>query len=226
MTCPCPTYRPAALPAWNGLGLLLHQSSALGAFGAWGTTQLTPHITLEALTRSGNADRLGLANTPSLGQNNALRNLSLRTLELLWAVFGGLTFSSGYRSPEVNAVAKGAHESQHMAGEAVDFKPVSGTSTDVAVYLWNHPEIPVDQVILYHPSRGGHVHVSLKINGTQRRQFLYAPQGRTDYVAWTPAGPKLSESKTGEEGSGASWIMYGAIAAAVFVGLRAYRGRL
>lgn len=192
-----------------------------GFVGAtWGASTstdlaLTPHITLHDLTASGNADRLGLANTPTINQTNSLRNLALRTLEPIWAAFGGLDFSSGYRSPEVNATVKGSHESQHMSGEATDFKPRTQTSEAVVRWLWAHPEVPVDQVILYHPSRGGHVHVSLKTSGTNRRQFLYAPAGSTEYVPWTPTGVGTVPT-TGEDSTLPAWgyvvVFVGAVA--------------
>lgn len=142
---------------------------------------------------------------------NALFLLASATLEPLRAkiasVVGanraGIRINSGYRSPERNAATAGSSStSQHMTGEAVDLAALNMSSLDVVTLLWNSPEIPVDQVILYAPERGGHVHVSYTVKRRNRRQFLYAPAGSTGYVAWSPGSSGSGGSGVAPSGGG------------------------
>lgn len=150
--------------------------------------QLSPHFSLEELTRSGEATRRGISNQPDATALANLTALATKVLEPIRALVGRMDITSGYRSPELNAAVDGASESQHMKGEAADFKAYYVGSPEVMQLIWDHKEIPIDQVILYDPSRGGHVHVSYSRSRSPRRQFLFAPAGSTGYVDWSPGG--------------------------------------
>lgn len=94
---------------------------------------------------------------------------------------GPLKVTSGYRSPEVNAAIGGSRTSDHMRGWAVDIKASRHTSPVLARMIVRSG-LPFDQMILYHPSRGGHVHLG---GGPRMRgQMLYAPAGTRGYTAW------------------------------------------
>lgn len=82
---------------------------------------LTPHFTLEELTASQSAARLGLDNTPPPPMIDALRRTA-QLLEQVRALLGKpILVSSGYRAPEVNRAVRGAANSAHMLGCAADF---------------------------------------------------------------------------------------------------------
>lgn len=68
---------------------------------------------------------------------------------------GRLLVTSGWRTPEENAVAGGEPRSQHLTGEAVDVVPLDCTQARAWELLTG---IEYDQAIVY-PQRG-HIHVS------------------------------------------------------------------
>lgn len=84
-------------------------------------TQLTEHFSLEELTFSSTAQRLGIDNTPSLEIISHLTTLAIG-LELVRKSLGfPLHIDSGYRCPELNKAVGGATDSAHMQGYAADF---------------------------------------------------------------------------------------------------------
>lgn len=108
---------------------------------------LTPHFTLDELTASQTAARLGLDNTPPPEMVAALK----RTAELLEEVRALLgkpvLVSSGYRSPAVNRAVGGAANSAHMLGCAADFSsPSFGSPIDICRAI-ARSDIAFDQLI-------------------------------------------------------------------------------
>lgn len=95
------------------------------------------YFTLEELTRSDTAMRLGLANTPAPEQ---VRNLELLISELLdplrsaWEArcraegWGSpaIRITSGFRSPALNRAVGGVPNSAHCSGCAADTVPANG----------------------------------------------------------------------------------------------------
>lgn len=84
--------------------------------------QLSPHFTLEELTRSQTATRLGLANVPSPIVVDNLK-LTAARLEQVRTALGGkpILIDSGFRSIAVNARVGSQSTSAHCKGLAVDF---------------------------------------------------------------------------------------------------------
>ncbi len=84
---------------------------------------LTNNFTLEELIHSEIADRNHVQNDPDPDVVERLTDLCKYVLQpcrdRLDAV---ITVTSGFRSPVVNALAKGALDSQHIKGEAADMK--------------------------------------------------------------------------------------------------------
>ena len=84
--------------------------------------KLSPHFTLEEMTVSDYAARLGLDNTP---QNEHLMNMRRLAafLESLRALLNKpISINSAYRSPKVNAAIRGSKTSQHCHGTAADIR--------------------------------------------------------------------------------------------------------
>ena len=84
-------------------------------------------FSLEEMTKSATAKRLGIDNTPS---DEIKKNLTLfidKVLDPIRERYGSpIRVSSGYRCKKLNDVVKGSKTSQHMKGEAADLVPIDG----------------------------------------------------------------------------------------------------
>lgn len=79
------------------------------------------YFTLDELTRSDTARRLGIDNRPAQRHIDSLRRLVDDVLDPLREAWGKpITVNSGYRCPELNRAVGGARASQHMLGQAAD----------------------------------------------------------------------------------------------------------
>lgn len=83
---------------------------------------LTRNFTLEELTESETATRKGLDNTPSPEVLGRLQFLASGLQEVRDYLSSPMFITSGYRSPKVNSAVGGSSKSQHIKGEAADFK--------------------------------------------------------------------------------------------------------
>lgn len=115
---------------------------------------LTLHFTLEELTRSVTASRLGIDNTPSADITARLIRLAADVLQPLREAFGRpIIVSSGYRCSALNKAVGGAVNSQHLSGEAADIHTLSDIPEDnkalfaTAVCLVRDGRIKVGQLI-------------------------------------------------------------------------------
>jgi len=107
---------------------------------------LTENFTLEELTVSDSAVRLGLDNTPNAEVTENLQKLA-EFLEQVRTLFGKpIHVNSAYRSPEVNAHVGGKPTSQHCKGQAADIK-VQGMTPDEVTKAIIDSDLPYDQVI-------------------------------------------------------------------------------
>ena len=139
--------------------------------------RLSLHFTLEEVTKSATALRLGIENKPNAEQIENLGRLARGILEPVRRQFGRpFSPSSEFRSPGekgLNAAIGSKPSSQHTKGEAVDFEIPGVPNLEVA--KWVHGHIRFDQLILefYEPEdpQSGWVHVSLKA-GNNRQQTL------------------------------------------------------
>lgn len=126
---------------------------------------LSPHFSLNELTKSQTAVRRGLKNQPNNTQIENLRRVALNILEPVRAHFGRpFSPSSGFRSQALNAAIGSKSTSQHTRGEAVDFEIPGVPNKKAAEWIRDHLEF--DQLILeFHDPDdpgSGWVHVSLK----------------------------------------------------------------
>lgn len=141
---------------------------------------LSPHFTLAELTVSQEAARSGLKNVPNADQRAALARLCAAVLEPLRArVNLPIVASSGFRSKTLNRRIGGSQNSQHCAGEAVDFT-VPGMDSAAVVDLIRAMRLPFDQLI---DEFGAWVHVSHSAGNGNRGEVLTARRqgGRTVY---------------------------------------------
>jgi len=132
--------------------------------------KITQHFTLEELSFSEAAARLGLDNTP---MQDVITNLALvaAVMEKIRTLLGNrpIAVHSGYRSAEVNRAVGGVVTSAHCHGLACDFVcPTFGTPAEVALTILKS-DMEYDQLILEY----GWVHVGLAQQGLlSRREAL------------------------------------------------------
>jgi hypothetical protein len=145
-------------------------------------TKITEHFTLEEMTRSDTATRLGIDNSPT---QSHIRNLTLLCEQVLEPVrlhFNKpVRINSGYRSLALNMAINPITTtvdrlSKHCLGQAVDFEIEGVSNYDLAV--WCRDNLPIyHQVILefYTPGQpnSGWVHVSF-VSDNNKKECLTA----------------------------------------------------
>ena len=130
--------------------------------------QLTPHFTLEELTKT----KTGLSNVPNVEQTNQLRKLCCDILEpIRYKICQPIIVNSAFRSYAVNKSVGGVPTSQHLLGQAAD---ICSSVQIFCLYnaiksLVNNGEFNVGQCILY--AKSHFVHVSLPTK-THKNDFL------------------------------------------------------
>jgi len=137
---------------------------------------LSKSFTLNELTKSQEALRLGIDNTPS---EEHILNLKILCDNILQPVrdFYGLpvSVSSGYRSPELCEAIGSSRTSQHARGEAADFEIFGVANKDLSDWIVSNLEY--DQCILefwnINEPNSGWVHCSYS-SKYNRRQYLKA----------------------------------------------------
>ena len=117
---------------------------------------LSPHFTL---------DELRGRNAPAWAQS-ALRALAVDLLEPLRLRWGPVVVSSGYRDPGRNAGANGVPTSQHLRGEAADFRTPEADLERVWRWIAWESGLPFGQCIyevhpVSNPNGAPIVHLSL-----------------------------------------------------------------
>jgi hypothetical protein len=140
----------------------------------------SPFFTWKELTDT----TTGLFNEPNDKQRLNLSYLVERGLHPLRLIVGPIRITSGYRSPEVNAVVKGSSTSQHMKGEAADWRPLNVPLASAWWTLLSTREIRrhVDQAIVY---EGGWIHLSMVRHREPRKQYLIRWKDKhSGYPAW------------------------------------------
>ena len=129
-------------------------------------------FSIEELCRSKTAKELGIDNTPTPQAVENMTRLINVVLDPLREAYGKpITTNSGYRSPALNKVTKGASKkSQHMTGEAVDIT-VKSKEGNKWLFDYIKDNLPYDQLIdEYNYSW---VHVSLDADMCNRREIIH-----------------------------------------------------
>jgi putative chitinase len=167
------TVWPAIIAAAPAMGAGVAGAAASAAAGA-----LSRYFTLSELTFSSTATRLGIDNTPT---SDIVANLTdtAQHMDIVRTLLGKpIHVDSGYRSPVLNSAVKGASNSAHLTGHAVDFVcPDFGTPLQICAAIVQ-AGIKFDQLI----QEGTWVHISFAPE--MRQQVLTAKyvNGRTQYT--------------------------------------------
>jgi hypothetical protein len=138
--------------------------------------KLSENFTLDELTKSQEAIRLGIANEPN---DEHITNLILLCKNILQPIRNHfnkvVSVSSGYRSAELCERIGSSSKSQHTRGEAADFEVFGLSNKDVSD--WIVQNLDYDQCILefWSPNdpNSGWIHCSYNDSGN-RRQYLKA----------------------------------------------------
>lgn len=148
--------------------------------------KLSENFWLSEFTRSENAKRLGISNTPTSEHISNMKLLCEEVLEPIREHFNHPIFiSSGYRSKELNAKTPGAsNTSQHSTGEAVDIDMDGSKVTNAEVFNFIKENLVFDQLIWEFGTKNnpGWVHVSYESKGLPRKQVLRAKKVKNKSV--------------------------------------------
>lgn len=145
---------------------------------------LSTHFTLDELTQSETATRLGIDNSPS---DEVVDNLytTAAGLERIRTVLDApVLISSGYRCPKLNSAVHGSKVSQHMRGQAADFRaPKFGTPLQVCMEIVeNTGFVDFDCLIL----EGTWVHVSFSDDPRNEVLTAHFDNGKVSYSGGLP----------------------------------------
>jgi hypothetical protein len=137
---------------------------------------LSKSFTLNELTKSQEATRLGIDNTPSEEHILNLKILCDNILQPIRDFYGlPVSVSSGYRSPELCEAIGSSRTSQHARGEAADFEIFGVANKDLSDWIVSNLEY--DQCILefwnINEPNSGWVHCSFSTK-YNRKQYLKA----------------------------------------------------
>jgi hypothetical protein len=147
---------------------------------------LSKSFTLNELTKSQEATRLGIDNTPNEEHILNLKLLCENILQPIRDFYGmPLSVSSGYRSAALCETIGSSSKSQHTKGQAADFEIFGVANKDLADFVVKN--LDYDQCILEfwneNEPNSGWVHCSFNSSGN-RKQFLKAEKlnGRVVYT--------------------------------------------
>lgn len=155
--------------------------------------QLSKHLSLNEVTTSGTAKRLGIDNSPTTEHLTNLKLVAEKIFEPIREHFGKpIKVSSGYRSKALNEATPGASKtSQHSTGEALDLDQDGMTTgvTNKMVFEYIKNNLNFDQLIWEFgtDTNPDWVHVSYESTGKQRKQILKAVRvnGATKYLPFS-----------------------------------------
>lgn len=149
------------------------------------------YFTLEELTRSATADKLGIDNTP---KEEYIKDNLTELIEVLdgvreaWTVMceknswgtASIIVNCGYRCDALNEAVKGSKTSAHNIGAAADIEPKNQRNKEFLRFLEQYlldNHIPFDQLISEHPDKNGvpsWIHIGLKNRQGKQRRMVFA----------------------------------------------------
>lgn len=149
------------------------------------------YFTLEELTRSATADKLGIDNTP---KEEYIKDNLTELIEVLdgvreaWTVMceknswgtASIIVNCGYRCDALNEAVKGSKTSAHNIGAAADIEPKNQKNKEFFRFLEEYlldNHIPFDQLLNEHPDKNGvpsWIHIGLKNRQGKQRRMVFA----------------------------------------------------
>lgn len=132
--------------------------------------KLTEHFSMEELTRSETATRLGIDNSVPTELLPNIKKLAER-MEMVRAILGHpIHVNSGFRCKKLNDSIPGSSKvSAHMSAMAMDFVcPGFGSPLQICKALAPHKELVFDQLI----QEGTWVHIGFKLDDRDARGQL------------------------------------------------------
>jgi len=135
-------------------------------------TQISKHITINEATFSQKAYDNKVSNTPNEAQFEAMQLVAEKLFEPLREWYGKpIKINSFFRSTEVNKLVKGATNSNHLRGEAIDLTGGS-RAENKKIFDWCKSNFKdFDELIFeYGDSTGPDwVHISYKSKGNRKK---------------------------------------------------------
>jgi len=140
--------------------------------------RLSKNFTLDEFLVSGTAERNGIDMTPN---DTVVANLQRLVSDCLQPlrdeVLRGIYISSGFRPLELNNIIGGSKTSEHIYGNAADFK-VMGQSPFETCELIVVMDLPFDQIIHEH---GKWVHWGMRDTLRSQQLTAHRADGKTQY---------------------------------------------
>ena len=136
------------------------------------------YFSIEEMTKSATAKRLGIDNSPSPEIENNMVRLIETVLDPIRERYGSpLRISSGYRCKKLNDAVDGSKTSQHMKGEAADLIPTDGDTRRLFYLIKemiDNKEIKCGQLIWEYGTKKAPkwVHISIETD-KKHNQILY-----------------------------------------------------
>jgi len=161
------------------------------------------YFNLSQLIYSNTAKANNINNLPGIDNNpnksiiiQNLKNLMENVGDLIYRQYGDMVISSGYRSNTLNKKLKGADDSQHTKGEALDIQVPSRNTSEVFNWAINNIST-YDQIIWEFPEKGegSWIHISYNSNFNRQSKLLAtnnttlktAYNGDSTYISITSA---------------------------------------
>lgn len=142
--------------------------------------KLSPNFTLEELTFSQTATRLGINNKPSPVVLINLKDTAQRLEEIRELLGAPINISSGYRSPTLNRSIGGSSTSAHCLGFAVDFTARKYGDVKKVYEAIKNSGIKYDQLI---EEFGSWVHISFAPSMRQQNLIATKVKNKTVYTS-------------------------------------------
>lgn len=143
---------------------------------------MSKYFTLEEMTQSGTALRLGIPNTPNATQKRDLLRL-MDYLDGIREEFGeAIRVTSGFRSWNVNKSVGGAKNSQHLAGQAADIVPAKSPERLRELFDLIRKRGGYQQVIFERKGQSVWVHVAIPPLGEMPKQEAMTTNDGKNFV--------------------------------------------
>lgn len=149
------------------------------------------YFSINELTKSATAKRLGIDNTPTTQVTNNLVALVNGVLDPVREAFGQpIIVTSGYRCKALNKAVGGVATSQHQLGQAADIHTVSDTYKDNKK-LWDlicamvaKGKIDTGQYIWEYGNKNGPDWIHISTRGNHHNQKLFISKKMRDELFW------------------------------------------